>query len=29
MSMGQVTQLSNYVRVGIQLASTIIQECQP
>jgi len=25
----QVAQLSNYVRVGIQLASTIIQECQP
>jgi len=24
----QVAQLSNYVRVGIQLASTIIQECQ-
>jgi len=24
----QVAQLSNYVRVGIQLASMIIQECQ-
>lgn len=24
----QVAQLSNYVRVGIQLASTIIRECQ-
>jgi uncharacterized protein (UPF0332 family) len=24
----QVAQLSNYVRVGIQLASTIIQACQ-
>lgn len=24
----QVAQLSNYVRVGIQLASIIIQECQ-